>query len=67
VKERDIYEQIPDVQGCSGKLDPEEFTNADIVKLFGVDGVRMLTIDTITGNGDRPDMRRRIPFYAGNL
>jgi hypothetical protein len=42
----------------SGKLDPEEFTNADIVKLFGVDGVRMLTIDAITGNGDR---------HAGNF
>jgi hypothetical protein len=42
----------------SGKLDPEEFTNADIVKLFGMDGVRMLTIDAITGNGDR---------HAGNF
>jgi hypothetical protein len=42
----------------SGRLDPEEFTNEDIVKLFGRDGIRMLTIDAITGNGDR---------HAGNF
>jgi hypothetical protein len=42
----------------SGRLDPEEFTDADIVRLFGMDGIRMLAIDAITGNGDR---------HAGNF
>jgi hypothetical protein len=42
----------------SGRLDPEEFTDEDIVRLFGAGGIRMLTIDAITGNGDR---------HAGNF
>lgn len=42
----------------SGMLDPEDFTAEDIVENFGIRGVQMLTIDAITGNGDR---------HAGNF
>lgn len=42
----------------SGKIDPEYFTDADILQEFGTDGAKMLIIDAITGNGDR---------HAGNF
>lgn len=42
----------------SGLIDPDDFTEADIIKLFGIYGVQMITIDAIIGNGDR---------HAGNF
>jgi len=42
----------------SGKLNPDEFTAEDILKLFGVQGFDMLFFDALTGNGDR---------HAGNF
>lgn len=42
----------------SGKIHPEEFTTSDIIKMFGMEGVQMITIDAIIGNGDR---------HAGNF
>lgn len=38
---------------ASGRFDEDYYTNEDIVREFGVDGVRMIVIDAITGNGDR--------------
>lgn len=43
---------------ASGKLDPEDFTDVDIVELFGAKGMEMLVIDAITANTDR---------HAGNF
>lgn len=42
----------------SGRLDPDNFDEYDIINLFGMNGVRMLAIDAIIGNGDR---------HAGNF
>lgn len=42
----------------SGRIDPDGFTESEIEELFGLDGVQMLTIDAIIGNGDR---------HAGNF
>ena len=42
----------------SGMIDPENFTNADIIKLFGLSGLKMMTADAIVGNTDR---------HAGNI
>ena len=42
----------------SGKIDPDDFTEEDIVRLFGLQGVQMLVIDAIVGNADR---------HAGNF
>ncbi len=42
----------------SGRLDPDDFDEDTIENLFGVDGIRMLIIDAIIGNGDR---------HAGNF
>ena len=42
----------------SGLVDAEDFTEVDIIRLFGIGGVQMLIIDAITGNGDR---------HAGNF
>ena len=42
----------------SGKIHPENFTTDDIIEVFGLEGVQMLTIDAIVGNGDR---------HAGNF
>lgn len=42
----------------SGLLDPDDFNEDDIIKLFGLFGAQMLIIDAITGNGDR---------HAGNF
>lgn len=38
---------------ASGKLDEDYYTDFDIVSLFGIQGVQMLTVDAIVGNGDR--------------
>ena len=43
---------------ASGRIDPDDFTEQDVIELFGEDGVCMLTIDAIIGNGDR---------HAGNF
>ena len=37
----------------SGRFDEDEFTDADIIREFGLPGVQMLVIDAIVGNGDR--------------
>lgn len=42
----------------SGRLDPEEFDERDVLELFGLSGAQMLLIDAIVGNGDR---------HAGNF
>lgn len=42
----------------SGLIDPDDFNEDDIIRLFGVFGAQMLIIDAITGNGDR---------HAGNF
>lgn len=42
----------------SGRLDPDDFDESDILRLFGRDGARMLIMDAIVGNGDR---------HAGNF
>lgn len=42
----------------SGMLDPDDFTEDDIIRLFQLRGVQMLTIDAIIANGDR---------HAGNF
>lgn len=42
----------------SGRIDPDDFTEDEIIGLFGVSGVCMLLIDAIIGNGDR---------HAGNF
>lgn len=42
----------------SGRVDPDDFDENTIEKLFGIDGIRMLLIDAIIGNGDR---------HAGNF
>mgnify|MGYP001083722466 CR=1 FL=1 len=43
---------------ASGRLDPDEFTADDVLKLFGVQGFDMLFFDALIGNGDR---------HAGNF
>ncbi len=42
----------------SGRVDPDDFDESTIEKLFGLDGIRMLVLDAIIGNGDR---------HAGNF
>lgn len=42
----------------SGRIDPDDFCDSDIVDLFNLKGVQMLVIDAIVGNGDR---------HAGNF
>lgn len=42
----------------SGRIDPENFDEHDILQLFGRAGAQMLIIDAVTGNGDR---------HAGNF
>ena len=42
----------------SGLLNPDDFSEEDIVSLFGWKGLQMLLIDAIVGNGDR---------HAGNF
>lgn len=42
----------------SGMIDPDDFYESDIIRLFGIRGVQMLIIDAIIGNGDR---------HAGNF
>lgn len=42
----------------SGIIDPDDFTEKDIISYMGMFGIQMLTIDAITGNGDR---------HAGNF
>lgn len=42
----------------SGKIDPDNFDEGDVLRLFGSDGAKMLIIDAIIGNGDR---------HAGNF
>lgn len=42
----------------SGRLDPDDFDEYTIEKLFGIAGIRMIIIDAIIGNGDR---------HAGNF
>ena len=39
-------------------VDPEDFTDVDIVEMFGIKGMEMLVIDAITANTDR---------HAGNF
>ncbi len=38
---------------ASGRLDSEDFTDADIVEIFGEKGMEMLVVDAITANTDR--------------
>lgn len=42
----------------SGRLDPDDFDEYKIEELFGLDGIKMMLIDAIVGNGDR---------HAGNF
>ena len=42
----------------SGRIDPDDFTEEDVRDIFGIDGIKMQTIDAIIGNGDR---------HAGNF
>lgn len=42
----------------SGRIDPDDFDNSDIIKLFGLSGYQMILVDAIIGNGDR---------HAGNF
>ncbi len=42
----------------SGRIDPDDFTDNDILELFDIKGLQMLVIDAIVGNGDR---------HAGNF
>lgn len=42
----------------SGRINPEDFDYTDIIKHFGKDGVDMILVDCIIGNGDR---------HAGNF
>lgn len=42
----------------SGKVDPDDFDESDIIRLFGKNGVQLIVMDAIIGNGDR---------HAGNL
>ena len=42
----------------SGRLDPDDFDETDILNLFGFDGFHMILLDAIFGNGDR---------HAGNF
>lgn len=42
----------------SGRVDPDDFDEYTIERLFGIAGIRMLVIDAIIGNGDR---------HAGNF
>ncbi len=42
----------------SGLLDPDDFSDLDILKLFGKQGLQMIIIDAIVANGDR---------HAGNF
>lgn len=42
----------------SGRIDPDDFDENDIIELFGITGVQMIVIDAIIGNGDR---------HAGNF
>ncbi len=37
----------------SGLINPNDFAEKEIIELFGLEGVRMLVIDAIVGNGDR--------------
>jgi len=43
---------------ASGKFDSEDFTDLDVVEVFGEKGIEMLMIDAITANTDR---------HAGNF
>ncbi len=43
---------------ASGYIDEENFTEEDILNIFGIRGLQMLVIDAIVGNGDR---------HAGNF
>lgn len=43
---------------ASGRLDADDFDEADVLALFGLAGAQMLLIDAIVGNGDR---------HAGNF
>ena len=52
---KDIMFEVAEV---SGKLNPDSFNEADILKLFYLKGFRMILIDAIFGNGDR---------HAGNF
>jgi hypothetical protein len=42
----------------SGKINPETFTNDDILNIFGINGFDMIFFDALVGNGDR---------HAGNF
>lgn len=42
----------------SGRIDPDDFDENDIIKHFGIFGLQMIVVDAIFGNGDR---------HAGNF
>lgn len=42
----------------SGKLDPDDFNESDIIRLFKKNGVQLIAMDAIIGNGD---------WHAGNF
>jgi len=42
----------------SGKIDPENFDEREILRFFGIQGLQMIVVDAILGNGDR---------HAGNF
>ena len=52
---KDVMFEAADV---SGKLNPDDFNEADILKLFHLKGFHMILTDAIFGNGDR---------HAGNF
>ena len=42
----------------SGQIDPDDFDENDIIRLFGLRGFQMILLDAVFGNGDR---------HAGNF
>lgn len=42
----------------SGRIDPEDFDEQEILRFFGIQGLQMIVVDAILGNGDR---------HAGNF
>jgi serine/threonine protein kinase HipA of HipAB toxin-antitoxin module len=43
---------------ASGRLEPDEFTTEDVLRLFGIQGFDIIFFDALIGNGDR---------HAGNF
>lgn len=53
VKNFTNHDKMLEQADASGRLDSEDFTDADIVEMFGENGMEMLVVDAITANTDR--------------